>query len=511
MATELLRLLLLDRLHRAVESWASSEVLVLGLEAFVVSLHGFASPISPVGDVGVRFPACGRFACPLWPQSPSDVARSDRSPCSTHGAAAAPRGRSRPQGEPPQATGGATVRRAVAWSRGAPPSREGRHCDSDAPPRRRSTTGFHRHRSPRAPATRPRVGAGGGAVPTAPACWPRARRRPARLARPDRGIGRPAPGGRAARRRRPSPPDPLGVPGARRPARPRRVREASTTPPADPVWFAGELGGPTLRTTSSPSSSARAAGRRRGSRRTLAEGHRRAATCVPVQDDDPNFRWMVYADVPSACGDAIGSAGPADGVTIMGEQAHAGPGRRRRDHPIPAAPSATEPATRWVGRPRPRARATALGLPHPPGCDDGLLAACDAGRSCGRATSTGRSPPGRRRAGGPGGQPLPSACPAPGRPTSRPRSWRSTESRGGPDLRADQILVTWLAPFDDGGRPISAFRVTATPPLPSGPVLATAADRSVVLGGATGGTTYTVRVEALNAVGVGRPRPRRTP
>jgi hypothetical protein len=268
-------------------------------------------------------------------------------------------------------------------------------------------------------------------------------------------------------------------------------------------WFAGQLGGPTFRTSSNPVEVCRS-GRPAAdfAVHPWSQVTAELSVCVPWQYDDPHFRWVVYADVPSACGDPQRIGGTRRGVTILGEQELQGlAGAVETIDPCGVV--ATDPAGRWIGG-LGHEFGHSLGLPHSEGCDDGLPW-CDTdsimwtGYVEWPATYLGES---EREAladnpflGDPG----------PWTPDA-PTSLVVLEgARGGPDLRADQILVTWQAPVDDGGSPLRAFRITATPPLPGGPALAAAGDRSVVLSGAAGGVTYTVVVEALNAAGTGRP------
>jgi hypothetical protein len=268
-------------------------------------------------------------------------------------------------------------------------------------------------------------------------------------------------------------------------------------------WLAGELGGATFRTTSNPVEVCR-------SSRPAAEFAvhpwsqvtAELSNCVAWRYDDPLFRWVVYADVPSACGDPDRLGGGRRGVTIMGEQELQGLAGAV-ETTDPCGRVSTDPAGRWIGG-LGHELGHSLGLSHPWGCDDGLPG-CDTdsimwtGYVEWPATYLGDAERGALVANpflGPLGPWTPDA----------PTSLVALDgSRGGPDLRVDQILVTWQAPIDDGGSPITAYRITATPPLSGGPALAAAADRSVVLGAAAGGVTYTIRVEALNAVGTGPP------
>ncbi|HEX7345831.1 MAG TPA: fibronectin type III domain-containing protein, partial [Candidatus Limnocylindrales bacterium] len=66
-----------------------------------------------------------------------------------------------------------------------------------------------------------------------------------------------------------------------------------------------------------------------------------------------------------------------------------------------------------------------------------------------------------------------------------------------------QATVSWMAPADHGGRPITGYTVTASPGSTTTP--AGAAARSVVVTGLTNGTTYTFTVTATNDVGTSVP------
>ncbi|MEO8705464.1 MAG: fibronectin type III domain-containing protein [Kofleriaceae bacterium] len=67
-----------------------------------------------------------------------------------------------------------------------------------------------------------------------------------------------------------------------------------------------------------------------------------------------------------------------------------------------------------------------------------------------------------------------------------------------------QLGLAWIAPSDDGGNPITAYTATA---VPDDPALASAtcsdAATACTLTGLANGTTYTIRVSAMNVVGMG--------
>jgi hypothetical protein len=267
------------------------------------------------------------------------------------------------------------------------------------------------------------------------------------------------------------------------------------------TWWAGQLGGPTFRLAADPvevCSSTRPASW--FSVHPWQQVTSELAACVPWRYDDPQYRWVVYADVSPACGDPDRIAETTRGVTILGEQELLGISGVLTTTD-PCGRTDTEPRGRWIGG-LGHELGHALGLSHPPGCDDGLPG-CDVDSLMWTGYVTwpdAHLGPAEQAAlvGNPFvGDPGPWT---PGPPTSLVAL---QGARGGPDLRADQILVTWRAPADDGGVPVTAYRITATPPLPGGPMMAAAADRSVVLKGAAGATTYTVRVEAMNALGTG--------
>jgi hypothetical protein len=267
-------------------------------------------------------------------------------------------------------------------------------------------------------------------------------------------------------------------------------------------WVAGQLGGTTFRLASDPVEVCRSS--QPASWFAVHPWDQVTAelsACVPWRTDDPQYRWVVYADVPSACGDPRRIGVGDHGVVIMGEQELQGIAGNLLTTDA-CGRSDTEPVGRWIGG-LGHEYGHALGLQHPPGCDD-LLPSCDENSIMwtgyvqwpdtylGDAERTALV--GNPFLGDPGPW-------TPGPPSS---IVALVGARGGPDLRADQIRVTWVAPVDDGGLPITGFRVTATPALGGGPTLAAASDRSVVLKGVAG-SVYTIRVEALNALGAGAP------
>lgn len=64
-----------------------------------------------------------------------------------------------------------------------------------------------------------------------------------------------------------------------------------------------------------------------------------------------------------------------------------------------------------------------------------------------------------------------------------------------------QAVVSFTAPVNDGGSPITGYRVTASP----GSIVATGASSPITVTGLTNGTAYTFTVEAQNASGYGPP------
>ncbi len=66
-----------------------------------------------------------------------------------------------------------------------------------------------------------------------------------------------------------------------------------------------------------------------------------------------------------------------------------------------------------------------------------------------------------------------------------------------------QATVSWMAPMDDGGKPITGYTVTSSPEFHT--AAAGPSATSVVVHGLSNGTTYTFRVTASNAIGTGAP------
>ena len=68
-----------------------------------------------------------------------------------------------------------------------------------------------------------------------------------------------------------------------------------------------------------------------------------------------------------------------------------------------------------------------------------------------------------------------------------------------------QIAVTWLAPLNDGGSPITGYTVTSSPSVPAPIICTNTTDTACLFTGLTNGTPYTFTVTATNALGTGTP------
>jgi hypothetical protein len=87
----------------------------------------------------------------------------------------------------------------------------------------------------------------------------------------------------------------------------------------------------------------------------------------------------------------------------------------------------------------------------------------------------------------------PAAASAPGAPTGVTAEPDTTSAR-----------VAWTPPADDGGSAITGYRITPYVGATAGtPVTAGASARTAHVTGLTNGTSYTFRVEAVNATGAG--------
>jgi hypothetical protein len=62
------------------------------------------------------------------------------------------------------------------------------------------------------------------------------------------------------------------------------------------------------------------------------------------------------------------------------------------------------------------------------------------------------------------------------------------------------VAVSWTAPTSDGGAPITAYTVTASP---GGATCSTSGALSCTVTGLTNGTAYTFTVRATNSIGTG--------
>nr|WP_240619385.1 fibronectin type III domain-containing protein [Blastococcus sp. TF02-8] len=93
---------------------------------------------------------------------------------------------------------------------------------------------------------------------------------------------------------------------------------------------------------------------------------------------------------------------------------------------------------------------------------------------------------------GPASTATTAVTPAPSAPTA-PRSPVATSG-------SRQVTVTWTAPADDGGSPITGYSVTAAP---GGGTCTTTGALTCTVTGLTDGTAYTFAITATNAVGTG--------
>jgi hypothetical protein len=68
-------------------------------------------------------------------------------------------------------------------------------------------------------------------------------------------------------------------------------------------------------------------------------------------------------------------------------------------------------------------------------------------------------------------------------------------------------IVTWSAPGDNGGAPITSYTITTTGPAAPPALISGTATATATIGGLTNGATYTFKVAATNAAGVGANSP----
>ncbi len=94
--------------------------------------------------------------------------------------------------------------------------------------------------------------------------------------------------------------------------------------------------------------------------------------CAPVEDNTSTFAWVIYADLEAVC-DARGSLGRGGpGLTMVGRGDLEGLiGNMLVYYDECGRGPYADPVTRWTGGIG-HELGHALGLPHPPGCDDGL-------------------------------------------------------------------------------------------------------------------------------------------
>jgi hypothetical protein len=107
--------------------------------------------------------------------------------------------------------------------------------------------------------------------------------------------------------------------------------------------------------------------------RDLVIGDLRSA-CAPVQYNDPNFIWVIYADVDEECNANTRLGVGASGLAIMGRMDVLGL-EGQSSVSAPCDGPYTFPFERWIGG-MGHELGHALGLPHPPGCDSNQLS-CD--------------------------------------------------------------------------------------------------------------------------------------